>query len=81
MPSKPDDPFYRSKEFQGALAGVEAALGLYGIEMGEELCAQIATTCLIGFYNAGGFEPEGVDELQRVLINAFNKMNRGNDNG
>lgn len=56
--------------FRGAMVGVRAGLGLYGIEADDEICSQVAMSVLTGFAVSGGLEPESLERLRDIVVRA-----------
>ena len=66
-----DDPdFLDPVAFDGAMKGVRAGLSMYGIEVDEEICTQVAITVLTGFALKGGLEPESLERLRDLVVRA-----------
>ena len=57
--------------FSGAMLGARGGLGVYGIEADDEICSQVAMSVLTGFAVCGGLEPEHLERLRDIVVQAM----------
>ncbi|MGH1571389.1 hypothetical protein ACRAWG_12670 [Methylobacterium sp. P31] len=54
--------------FGGAFTGAQAALKQAGIDVGDEICAQVTLSVILGFVLQGGLDPETIAYLRKTIV-------------